>query len=302
MVNDIELRSVNKTPHVSVLLPVYNGEKTIRLAVKSILDQSYTDFELILLDDGSTDQTLSILRAIHEPRVRIISDGKNKGLAARLNEGVSLAKGTYIARMDADDLAFPERLKKQVAYLDEHPEIDLLGARALVFADNGPLIGLLPYRATHEELTSQSWRNIPLPHPTWMGRKEWFKKYPYRSPEVMRSEDQEVLLRAAPDSTYACLPDILLAYRQFPFNLRKTLSARKHLLFAQIGIFWRRKQYANMLRAVGTMVAKLCIDLCAALPGAQNLFFFRMRTKDIPADALNMLVALSKEEESPSRS
>jgi len=281
-----------KAPLVSVILPVCNGGRTIYSAVMSILNQTFTDYELIVVNDGSTDNTLTVLSRIKDARLRIVSDGMNKGLAARLNEAVVLAQGAYIARMDADDLAFPERLQKQITFLDTHADVDLVATRAIVFSEVGSVIGLLPYRGTHEALTASLWRGIPMPHPTWMGRRRWFLNNPYRSLEVLRAEDQELLLRVAGVSKYACLPDVLLGYRQGPYNVSKTLVARRHLLAAQIRIFGQRREYQNIVRAVLWTAAKVLVDFCAALPFGDTLFFMRMKTQVVPKQAVVILRGL----------
>jgi glycosyltransferase involved in cell wall biosynthesis len=100
--------------------------------------------------------------------VRVIQDGTNRGLAARLNQGIDLARGTYLARMDQDDIAYPGRLEAQVRFLKEHPDIDLVATRALLFRNDGAVIGLSPFRRTHEEICATPWRGFFLPHPTWM--------------------------------------------------------------------------------------------------------------------------------------
>jgi hypothetical protein len=178
--------------------------------------------------------------------------------------------------MDADDICFPARFEKQVAYLDVHPEVDLVGCRAVVFRDQGESIGLLPFGATHESLCAQPWRNIPLPHPSWMGHRSWFLQHAYRLPEVRRAEDQELLLRSCKDSRYACLEEVLLAYRQGPLQLRRTLVARRSLLSAQLGLFAKRREWKNAALALASATAKVSVDCLCAFPGLQKLFFARM--------------------------
>ena len=263
-------------PVVSILLPCCNGASTLGLALHSLLVQTFRDFEIIFLNDGSTDQSLAIAQSFNDPRIRIAGDAQRCGLPVRLNQGVALARGHLIARMDADDISFPDRLQSQVAYLGEHPEVDLLGCRAVVFRGEGEAIGLLPFAAAHAELCAQPWRNIPLPHPSWMGRRSWFQNHPYRLPEVNRAEDQELLLRSCKDSRFACLPDVLLAYRQGPFQLQRTLVARRALLAAQLGLFFRRGDWGNAALALASGVFKAVVDCVSALPGMQKLFFFRM--------------------------
>jgi glycosyltransferase involved in cell wall biosynthesis len=280
-----------REPLVSVLLPVRNGARTLPAALASLRHQSFADFEVLVLDDGSDDGSRQLAAAAGDARIRVLADGRHLGLAARLNEGVRQARGSLLARMDADDLCFPQRLELQVRFLQQHPEVDLVGCRAVVFRDgDGATIGLLQPPAGHEALVRRAWNNIPLPHPTWLGRRGWFERFPYRAPEVLRAEDQEVLLRALPASRYACLPQVLLAYRQGPYSLPRTLTARRTLLAAQAGHFARRRQWASLaLAALGT-AAKLPLDLFAALPGAQAAFFMRMHGQ-VPADVEQQLRA-----------
>ncbi|EJN00858.1 glycosyltransferase family A protein [Herbaspirillum sp. YR522] len=263
-------------PLISVLLPVKNGRATLGLALRSILAQGSTSLEVLVLDDGSTDGSPDLVRAISDERLRLIVDGQHKGLAARLNQGIDMSRGRYIARMDADDVAFPARLQRQLDYLVAHPEIDLLGTRAIVFRSPMEVIGLLPFRATHEEICARPWRGLPLPHPTWMGKASWFRTHRYRAPEVLRAEDQELLLRAAPTSRYACLDEVLLGYRQDSFSLRKVWLARVQLLRAQAGLFYRRHQWRNLGLAILAGALKVAVDVLAAMPGSSRLFFARM--------------------------
>lgn len=264
------------TPLVSVLLPCRDGARTLALALRSVLSQTFDDFELLLLNDGSTDDSVTIARSLGDARIRIFGDGVGRGLPWRLNEGVAAARGRYIARMDADDVCFPERFARQVTFLDTQPEVDLVGCRAVVFRDSGEVVGLLPFAPDHAALCARPWRNIPLAHPTWMGRRSWFEAHPYRLPEVRRAEDQELLLRSYPDSRYACLDEVLLGYRQGPFQLQRTLVARRALLAAQLGLFAQRGEWGNAARALALSAMKVVVDGLAALPAGDVLFFQRM--------------------------
>lgn len=263
-------------PRLSVILPFRNASATLCLAVRSVLKQSFGDFELLLLDDGSVDGGAALVARLHDPRIVLIRNAGAAGLASRLNQGIDLARGEYVARMDADDVCFEERFARQVAFLDAHSSIDLVGCRALVFRSDGVIVGLLPFAGSHAALCARPWRNIPLPHPGWMGRRAWFARHRYRLPEVLRAEDQELLLRAAPVSQYACLADVLLGYRQGPYALGKTLRARRSLLGAQIGLFTARGQWREAWLALGLTLCKTAIDLAAALPGGEALYFRRM--------------------------
>lgn len=281
---------------VSVILPVRDGGAAFAVALDSVLAQTFTDFELLILDDGSCDETAQLARTRVDTRVTVVSDGRRLGLAARLNQGIDLARGRYVARMDADDVCFPERFEHQVRFLEAYSDVDVVGCRALVFRENGATVGLLPFAESHEKICASPWRGVRLPHPTWMGRIGWFRRHRYRMPEALRAEDQELLLRAYSTSRYHSLDKILLGYRQGRFSLQKTLIARHSLLAAQLRIFVQRSQWRNASLAVGIMVLRVLFDLIAALPGCERVFFARM-SEPAPAEAvetLRVLLAPSK--------
>ena len=263
-------------PLVTVVLPVYNGLKTLEVAIKSILQQNYKIWELLIIDDGSIDGSLALAKSFQDSRISVLSDGLQRGLAVRLNEGIALANGKYIARMDADDICFPERFLRQVEFLEHHPEIDLLGTRAVVFRNDGSAVGLLPYAKDHEAICARPWNNFPLAHPTWMGRREWFRKYGYRMPEFFRAEDQELLLRSHRFSRFACLPEVLLAYRQGPFAFRRTFQGRLSLLNAQKEYFLRQGNFKAVLCSLCVFALKVFVDILAAFPKFDILYFIRM--------------------------
>ena len=123
-------------PLVSVVMSFHNAQATLLHSIRSVIWQTYQNWELILLDDGSTDASVEVSETVNDPRIRLYGGGACRGLSARLNQGVLLTKGQYIARMDADDIAFPERFAKQVAYLQTHAEIDLLASSVLLMNKN----------------------------------------------------------------------------------------------------------------------------------------------------------------------
>lgn len=128
-------------PKVSVVMPVYNGELYLQQAVDSILNQTFTDFEFIIVNDGSIDNSFEILQSYHDTRIKLINNQKNVGIIESLNKGLEIAKGRYIARMDADDVSLPERLQFQVSYLKTNREIALLGTWAQLIDKNGKVLG-----------------------------------------------------------------------------------------------------------------------------------------------------------------
>lgn len=254
-------------PKVSILLPVRDGGAALQLAVCSLLRQTLVDWELLVLDDGSTDGCTAPVTTLRDNRIRVVSDGARRGLARRLNEGIDAVRGAFIARMDHDDIAFPERLRTQAGYLMEHPEVDLLGTRALAFGDDGRFLGMLPFRQTHQEICAAPWRGFSLPHPTWMGRAEWFRRFRYRIPEVERAEDQEMLLRAYATSRFFCLSETLLAYHVGDTPLRRVLGARLSLGQALWREHGRRGRYGYAVLGAAGCVVKAAADVAANAAG-----------------------------------
>ena len=198
---------------VTVALAVLNGGEALQHAVRSVINQSWPHWELLLLDDGSTDEAIDRLPFLADPRIVVIRDGQNLGLASRLNEAVSMAKGKYLARMDHDDICHTERFALQVAFLDGHPEVDLLATQCLTMDEQERLVGRLPSAINHSDICRRPWQGFYMAHPTWMGRTEWFRQNVYKNPAPYCCEDQELLLRAHYSSCYHTLPKHLLAYR-----------------------------------------------------------------------------------------
>ncbi|MBL0423836.1 glycosyltransferase family 2 protein [Ramlibacter alkalitolerans] len=246
------------------MLPVRNGMPYLRDALLSLLGQTFGDFEVLVLDDGSDDGGPAMARTLGDGRIQVHEDARRIGLAARLNQGVRLARGELIARMDADDICLPRRFEVQSTYLSAHPEVDLVGCRAAVFRQAGEVLGLLPFAASHEALCARPWHTIPLPHPTWLGRREWFMRNPYRIPEVVRAEDQELLVRASVTSRYACVPEVLLAYRLAAPDLRKLLVARRSQLLAQVRLLALRREWSGVMLALACGALKSGRDVAAA--------------------------------------
>jgi len=225
-------------------MPIYNAGAYLRLAVLSVLAQSIQDWELLVIDDGSTDNAVQSLDDIRDPRVRILRDGANRGLAARLNEAIDLARGRYFARMDQDDVSYPERFAQQLRALDDDPALDLVATRAVTIDENNALRTLFPYALTHHDLCARPWRGFHLPHPTWMGRIEWFRKHRYAQPGPFFCEDQELLLRSYPDSRFATVDAILFAYRvRGGANPLKLARTRRTVRDLQVRQFRARGQW-----------------------------------------------------------
>ena len=174
--------------------------------------QTFTDWELLLVDDGSTDGSLDIARTVDDPRVKVISDGRNMGLSYRLNQIAGLAQGDYIARMDADDIMRPERLEAQVRYLDADPKVDVIDTGAYSIDAAGSLTGIRdlgPLDSRPEAVLRQGL----FCHPAVAGRAEWFRKNPYDE-SFRRAQDYELWCRTCSRSTFARVEQPLLYYRE----------------------------------------------------------------------------------------
>ena len=255
-------------PLVSIIMPVYNAARTLPQALRSIRWQTHTNWELILIDDGSTDSTLEVARtsAQSDQRVQVIEGGENAGLAARLNQAVGLARGEFIARMDADDLAYPARLAAQVKFMLDHPECDLTGCAALIFDDAGQVQGKFPLRLTHAEICARPWAGFPLPHPTWLGKREWFVHHGY-APDYKKTQDQDLLLRSYTQSRFACLPETLLGYRQERRTLKKLLAGRRNFARSIARESRRQGAYAAGFAGLAGQAVKAAVDLLAVPMG-----------------------------------
>jgi len=212
-------------PLVSIAMPFYNSAGTIAAAVRSILLQDYANWELLLCDDGSTDASREVVCSFKDPRIAVWGDGRRLQLGARLNECIRRAAGPYIARMDADDIAYPQRLHKQVRFLQDHPEVDLTGGWALIFGDSGVPAGKRTDPVMHGEIARRPLYSFKLMHPTFMGKTSWFRRHGYRA-DAIRCEDHDLLFRACASSRYANLPEIVLGYREGAIDLRKRLRSR----------------------------------------------------------------------------
>ena len=198
---------------VTVAIPFFNNGQTLGAAVQSVFCQTYKDWELILLDDGSVDNSLAIAQSICDQRVRVLTDGRNKGLAHRLNQAVTLARGELFSRVDADDLMHPERLATQVEYLRVHPDVDLIGAS--MYTTN-PVNVPLGFQAP------VAWNGFrSFIHATATGRTVWFRLNPY-DPFYLRGEDLELSVRTQRSANVANLPQPLYFYcKHGCYNYRK---------------------------------------------------------------------------------
>jgi len=201
---------------ISIGIPFYNAEKYLEDAIRSVFAQTYEDWELILIDDGSTDDSLEIARSVNDPRVRVISDGQNRQLSYRLNQIIAEARYDLIGRMDADDLISPTRFEKQLAILNARPDIDLVTTGICSITNDNHPVGVR-CGSPDNPITGQNLilGRCGVVHAAMLGRKSWFERNPYDELAVM-TEDYELWLRsyANKDFKLHILSEPLYYYRE----------------------------------------------------------------------------------------
>lgn len=216
-------------PKVTVLMPVYNGERYLAEAMKSILNQSFTDFEFLIINDGSTDRTLEIASSFEDHRVQVVSNTRNEGLIAALNRGLALAQGEYIARMDQDDISLPMRLEKQVSFMDAHDDIGVLGTAFQLIDKEGTAISMpVIFPRSHHVLTWSLFYYSPFVHPSVMFRKITVVAAGGYSARATHAEDYDLWFRLSRLTRLSNLPDILILLRKHDTNIT-TIYLNEHL-------------------------------------------------------------------------
>jgi glycosyltransferase involved in cell wall biosynthesis len=253
-------------PIVSIGMPVFNCAGTVARAICSILNQTFVAWELLISDDGSTDNTLGIAASFDDPRIIVSRGEKNEGLPERLNECVSRARGKYFARMDGDDIAYPERLKRQLEFLQSHPDVDLVGGWVVVFRKDGTAFGVRRGPVMHEQICAHPWKVIPIAHPTWVGKTEWFQRNPYRT-DAPRTQDQDLLLRSHRESRFAIVPKIVLGYREESLSLSKILLARRDMVNTMVRIAIEQHRFATAALGIAALLFKGMVDTIAICTG-----------------------------------
>jgi glycosyltransferase involved in cell wall biosynthesis len=239
--------------------------------------QTYQNWELLLIDDGSNDRTLEVVSEIKDPRIRVIVDGQHRLLPARLNQIIEMASGQFFARMDGDDIAYPRRLEQQLTFMNSHPELDLIGAWILVFGSEGAPIGKRAGTISHTWRYTTMLQSIPLAHPTFMGKTDWFRRNRY--PEwSSHCQDQQLLLSSIGNSKFGVLPEILLGYREEDLSLGKQFRYRRSFAETFDSLKTHRGGITAVF-AVAIQCCKFCLDSLAIVTG---LRYRLLRTRARP--------------------
>ncbi len=197
---------------LTVAIPFRNAADTLRDAIRSVVAQSFEDWELLLVDDGSDDDSLILARGVRDARVAVFADGRRLGLTARLNQIAGLARGEYLARMDADDLMHPDRLRRQVEALDAERSIDVMGTATYAMDAAGVVHGVRGPTAAGTSPAAVVAHGLFI-HPTVTGRTAWFRRHPYDW-RFVRAEDRELWCRTVAVSRFAPIAEPLHFYRE----------------------------------------------------------------------------------------
>lgn len=209
---------------ISVLMPIYNAEKYLHESIDSILNQTYQNFEFIIINDGSTDGSADIVRSYKDPRIIFVDNPKNSGLVAVLNQGLDMAQGEFIARMDADDISLQSRLEKQIKFMKKHKDVGICGTFFHIFGNQINRIEKKKLLPSLKDMLKTS----PVGHPTVMMRKSVLNKYHLRyDPRYKYAEDYELWTRAIKYTKIANLKDVLLNYRWSGDNVSITHNSEQ---------------------------------------------------------------------------
>ena len=211
------------SPILTIGLPVYNAGPFLRDCLRSIFAQSWSDWELVVVDDGSTDDSNSILRSIQDPRVRLVGPSLHRGLGAALNLIIANARGRYIARMDADDMMHPSRVERQLRILLGRPDLDGIGCGMVVLDQHLEPIGMKLNPSDHAAISADPLGGIRIAHATLVSRAEWFRGHSYND-DSYGCEDWELLFSTFATSRFANLMEPLYFYRELDsFTVSKYL-------------------------------------------------------------------------------
>lgn len=235
---------------VSVIMAAYNAEAHIKASIESILNQTFKDFELIIIDDCSTDNTYQIITSYQDKRIRLYRNEVNVGLTVNLNKGIDLSNGKYIARMDSDDISLPSRFQLQYRFMEEHPDVGVCGTWLEVFGDYSAIV---KYKTTHREIALQFLYECHIVHPTVIMRKEvMIKNNILYNPQFVTAQDYDLFIRMSRVTKLANIPEALVHYRVHS----ESISTKKRELQLQN----RNKIIANQFLQMGVTVTDKELD------------------------------------------
>jgi len=280
---------------VSIGIPFYNPGEVFRDAIHSVLSQSFKDFELILLDDGSSDNSLSIAESFEDERIRVISDGKNLGLPARLNQLITLSQGEFIARMDADDLINKDKILAQIQLMELHPEIDLVSTGICSITNNNDVIGYrTPSMTIAKDLKTVDviFGKSEITHATILVRKSWYLRNKYNE-KARLMEDYQLWVDAAikDDLKVAYIPSPLYFYREeSSVTLKKAIKAYVNVLKIVMQRYFKYLSFSEKLKIVTLTFAKISfVSIANIAQCSDKLLALRNKSTDQKPELLKEL-------------
>lgn len=219
-------------------MPVYNGERYIAEAIESILGQTFSDFMLLIIDDGSTDKSMEIAKSYQDNRISIVRNNANLGLVATLNKGIELIESEFVARMDCDDIAIPNRLELQIRFLDENPHVGMCGGQYLRISDEGIVISQLPLR--HDDILYEMLFDNVFAHNTIVFRTKILKDFSFRyDPAYRYAEDYELWVRMSRHCRVANIPHVLVIYRFHEDNTSNKFRSEQEATASRVRLIHR---------------------------------------------------------------
>ena len=232
-------------PLVTVLMPVYNGAAYLKDAIESILQQTYVDFVFLIINDGSTDDTEKIILSFNDNRIQYVKNAENLKLVNTLNKGLSLVRTKYVARIDADDVSLPERLERQVSYMEQNPDVGVSGTWCRTFGDGNPAV--IKYEVANSDICFKQLYQIQIVHPSCIMRMSVLNQLDLVYDEsYLHAEDYELFTRLSHITKLANIPEILHLYRKHD---------------EAVSILYKNQQKENSLRIIKREFSTVGVDI-----------------------------------------
>jgi glycosyltransferase involved in cell wall biosynthesis len=258
-------------------MPVYNTEAYLEAAIQSIRAQTYRKFEFIIVNDQSSDRSPKILRdyARRDKRIRLLHNRTNLKLSRSLNRAIKASRGEYLVRMDSDDVALPDRIAKQVAYMDAHPEVGVAGGAMDLIDGQGRVIGVRRYFQTDARIRARIFRYSPFSHPTIVLRKAVLLRAGLYDPACNPAEDYELYFRLGRLAKFGNLAETLLRYRIVPKSM--TTGSTRAMESRTLEIRRRAvKDYGYTMTVFDKIYGGLQRGTMVLMPGAFRVRFFNL--------------------------
>ena len=262
-------------PLVTIAIPIYNAEKYLRDAIQSCINQTYQNWELLLMCDGSTDSSTSIATEIakNDDRIKVVNDCTNKGMVYRMNQSIMMAKGKYYARMDADDIMAINRIEEEVAYMENHPEVDVVGSSMMIIDGDNRIVGCC-LKKDGEFFV----------HPSVMGKVNWFRTNNYDE-IALRTEDSDLWNRTASFSVFRNIEKPLIFYRSLGMPSTKKMLLSYHY---KRKLFLRYNRYNKTMgwyiKGYTIALLKSVVFFTSSIFGLQKFIIANRKYRPIPAE------------------